>query len=351
MRKKILLFITIFILTGFSAIAQDPLFSSTIDNPLYYNPAIPGIFRGNEYRLNYREQWPGIPAAMRAFNFSSTHQLKNKVGIGFLVMSNIEGESRIRTDKVEATIAFPVQISRFLKISGGINAGYGQKSIDWTRVEFDDQYDKYYGKIYPTGFPFPNNYQRKYGDLSIGLAAKGILNRGKNQPQVFGTLGVSMKHISIFPSANFIGSDIRSIPVKYIVHGNVWFLDKTRTRGMVPNFNVESQASMTTINVSTRVVLKPIYFSLGVRNRNYKFSPERFDSFIFGFGYMSDIVHGNLSNIGYTYDFTTSRLLGGTYGSHEIHMSYSFDIEGIRNSRRARGNKNDFGCPMDFGNY
>ena len=84
MRKKILLFITIFILTGFSAIAQDPLFSSTIDNPLYYNPAIPGIFRGNEYRLNYREQWPGIPAAMRAFNFTSTHQLKNKVGIDWV---------------------------------------------------------------------------------------------------------------------------------------------------------------------------------------------------------------------------------------------------------------------------
>jgi hypothetical protein len=41
MRKKILLFITIFILTGFSAIAQDPLFSSTIDNPLSVRRVIP----------------------------------------------------------------------------------------------------------------------------------------------------------------------------------------------------------------------------------------------------------------------------------------------------------------------
>ena len=102
-------------LMGYHSFAQDPLFSSTLDNPLYYNPATPGIIRGHEYRLNYREQWPGIPATLRAFNFTSTHQLRNAVGLGFMVMSNVEGESRLRTDKVEATIAFPIKISRYLK--------------------------------------------------------------------------------------------------------------------------------------------------------------------------------------------------------------------------------------------
>lgn len=91
MRKLIIMItLSVFNLNGY---AQDPLFSSTLDNPLYYNPATPGIVRGHEYRLNFREQWPGIPAAMRAFNFSSTHQLRNAVGLGFLVMSNVEGES------------------------------------------------------------------------------------------------------------------------------------------------------------------------------------------------------------------------------------------------------------------
>ncbi len=81
MRKLIIMIIlSIFSLNGY---AQDPLFSSTLDNPLYYNPATPGIINGHEYRLNYRDQWPGIPAAMRAFNFSSTHQISNAVGLGF----------------------------------------------------------------------------------------------------------------------------------------------------------------------------------------------------------------------------------------------------------------------------
>ena len=155
--KKLLSFI--FLLTiYFNGYPQDPLFSSTLDNPLYYNPATPGIVRGHEYRLNFRDQWSGIPAAMRAFNFSSTHQIKNAVGLGFLVISNIEGESLFRTDKFEASIAFPVKISRYIKISGGINAGFGQKRIDWSRLEFDDQFDKYYGKIYPTSFLIPDEF-------------------------------------------------------------------------------------------------------------------------------------------------------------------------------------------------
>jgi type IX secretion system PorP/SprF family membrane protein len=288
---------------------------------------------------------------MRSFNFSSTHQLQNAVGLGFFVMSNIEGESRLRTDKVEVTIAFPINISRYLKISAGINAGFGQKTIDWSRTEFDDQYDKYYGKIYPTSFEFPEVFQRKYGDLSMGIAAKGALRRSRNQPQVYGSLGIAMKHATVFPTANFIGSDIRAVPLKFIVHGNVWFLDKTLRKGIAPYFNFEDQASFSTINLAARVVLKPIYYTIGVRNRNYKFSSESFDSFIFGVGYTSEVTNNNSTNIGYTYDFTTSKLLGGTYGSHEIHMSYSFDIDGRRQTggSKARRYKKDIQCPSNFG--
>lgn len=336
---------------GINGYAQDPLFSSTLDNPLYYNPATPGIVRGHEYRLNFREQWPGIPSAMRAFNFSSTHQLRNAVGLGFLVFSNVEGESLLRTDKIEATIAFPIKISRYLKISGGINAGFGQKSIDWSSLEFDDQFDKYYGKIYPTSFSFPEEFQRKYGDLSLGVAAKGALRRGRNEAQIYGSLGLAMKHVTVFPTANFIGSDIRAIPLKYIIHGNIWFLDKTLKRGIAPNFNFEDQASMTTFNLSARIVLKPVYFNVGVRNRTFKFNAEEFDSFIFGIGYTSDVVNNNTTSIGYNYDFTTSRLMGGTFGSHEISMSYSFDIDGRRQSGggKARRFRNDIQCPPNFG--
>lgn len=351
MKIKILFFTAVVLVIGQKSYAQDPMFSSTLDNPLYYNPAAPGIIRGHEYRLNFREQWTGIPAAMRAFNFSSTHQLRNAVGLGFFVMSNVEGESHLRTDKVEVTIAFPIKISRYLKISAGINTGFGQKTIDWSKTEFDDQYDKYFGKIYPTSFEFPEIFQRKYGDLSLGIAAKGALRRSRNESQIYGSLGIAMKHVTVFPTANFIGSDIRGVPIKYIVHGNIWFLDKTLQKGIAPHFNFEDQAFFTTINLAARIVFKPVYYTIGVRNRNFKFNAERFDSVIFGIGYTSKVNNNNSTNIGYTYDFTTSKLLGGTFGSHEIHMSYSFDIDGRRQTGGSRGrrNKNDIQCPSSFG--
>ncbi len=347
MRKQnILLLLWAFIMPNL-ILAQDPLFSSTLDNPLYYNPASPGLILGNEFRLNYREQWPSLPSEMRSFIYASTHQIKNVLGLGFLAMSNNEGESKLRNDQVSLSIAFPITLSRLVKISAGISTGFGQKTIDWSRVEFDDQYDKYYGKIYNTSFPFPSQFQQKYGDMSIGLAAKGALNRGRNETQIFGTLGVAMKHAAVFPNANFIGSDIRAVPLNYIVHANVWILHKGLKKGIAPNFTYEQQARMTTINISTVIVAKPAYFIVGFRNRNYKFNPERFDSFIFGLGYTTPIKNDNVSRLGYTYDFTTSKLLGGTYGSHEIHWSASFDVYGSRdlNTKRKRKAKHDFHCP------
>jgi hypothetical protein len=41
----------------------------------------------------------------------------------------------------------------------------------------------------------------------------------------------------------------------------------------------------------------------------------------------------------------------GTYGSHEIHLSYSFDIDGKRQSRRSKSNRKDIQCPMGFGSF
>ena len=63
---------------------------------------------------------------------------------------------------------------------------------------------------------------------------------------------------------------------------------------------------------------------------------------------VSQIVNINLSRIGYTYVFTTSKLLGGTYGSHEIHLSYSFDIDGKRQSRRSKSNRKDIQYPINM---
>jgi len=38
----------------------------------------------------------------------------------------------------------------------------------------------------------------------LGVAAKGALRRGRNEAKVYGSLGIAMKHVTVFPTANFI---------------------------------------------------------------------------------------------------------------------------------------------------
>ncbi len=37
-------------------------------------------------------------------------------------------------------------------------------------------------------FHFLKNFRGKYGDLSLGIAAKGALRRGRNEAKIYGSL-------------------------------------------------------------------------------------------------------------------------------------------------------------------
>lgn len=342
---RIILFILIFSLElsfATKTLAQDPVFSAFYNNSLYYNPASPGLIVGNQFNLNFREQWPGIPASNRSFNFSSMHTFCNAFSLGVLATSNIEGESKLLTNNIGLTIAVPVKISRFLILSTGATTTYAQKRIDWTRVEFDDQYDKLYGKVYDTKFPFPNEDRKNYGDLSLGMALKGRFYKKRNTI-ISGSLGVGLHHVLVFPNPNFIGSDINAIPFKQVYHMDVWLLygRKRNVKGFAMSSIYEKQGHIKTFNLSFRYLIKSLYLLGGFRNTSFTLSPKKFDSFILGFGYIyQEGRSSDYIKFGYSYDFTVSKLVGGAYGSHEIYITYSLGRCNSLSSKKRGGRKN-----------
>ncbi|MFO8086173.1 MAG: PorP/SprF family type IX secretion system membrane protein [Bacteroidales bacterium] len=307
---------------------QDPVFTSFMQNPLYYNPATPGIQPGNEFHVNYREQWPGLPAGNRAYDYASTHTFCNNFSLGLIALSNLEGESRIRTTNIGLSIAVPISISKYTRLSTGITTAYGQKRIDWSQLEFDDQYDKLWGKMYPTNFPFPDNSRKNYGDLSFGIAFQGSTKERPFNPQLVGIVGAAFHHAAVFPNPNFLGSTINAVPFKQVYHSNAWILfGRDKDRGISPALMYEKQGSMETFNFSLSYMIQDFYVLGGFRNRNYKLSVDHYDSFLLGVGFISadDLINSNSFKIGYSYDFTVSKLAGGAYGTHEIFMVYKID--------------------------
>ncbi len=304
---------------------QDPLFSSYFENPLYYNPAAPGLISGNKFILQYREQWPGIPSSNRTYNYSSMHSFCGLFSLGIIANSNTEGESRLVTNNIGLAIAVPVAITKKTLLSAGITTTYGQKRIDWSKVEFDDQFDKLYGKVYNTQFPFPDNNSKNYGDLSIGLALKSILYK-KHRLSLSGVIGAAINHVIVFPNPNFIGTDINAIPLKQDYFFELWLQRKNRQKaeGFAISTIYEIQGPMQTVNISLRYTINSIYILTGFRNKNYRISYNHYDSFILGFGYMFKERRAvNYIKVGYSYDFTISKLIGGAYGSHEIYIVYN----------------------------
>jgi len=340
MKKIFIKYIAIIVLLGFvkSLYAQDPLFSSYYENPLYYNPAAPGLISGNKFVLNYREQWPGIPASNRIFNYSSMHNFCGFLSLGVLANSNVEGESRLITNNIGLAIAVPVNITKRILISTGITTSYGQKRIDWSKVEFDDQFDKLYGKIYNTQFPFPDDDRKNYGDLSIGFALKGIFYKSRKYI-LSGILGVGFNHAVVFPNPNFIGTEINAVPFKQTYHMDIWLMRRKRNAdGFALASIYERQGQIETFNVTFRYLIKSLYLLTGFRNKNYSLSFKTYDSFMLGFGYIfKDRQTRKTVKFGYSYDFTLSQLMGGSYGSHELYIVYTLPkCNNLSTKRRSK---------------
>ena len=329
--------------------AQDPLFSSYYENPLYYNPAAPGLYSGNKFVLNFREQWPGIPASNRTFNYSSMHKFCGSFALGVMAGSNVEGESRLITNNIGLAIAVPINITRRIIFSTGITTAYGQKRIDWSRVEFDDQFDKLYGKIYDSNFPFPDDNRKNYGDMSIGFALKGIFY--KNSKYILtGVLGAGFNHAIVFPNPNFVGTDINAVPFKQDYHMDFWLMRRRSSDGFAIASIYERQGQMQTFNVSFRYLIKSVYLLTGFRNRSYSISFKSYDSVMLGFGYYHKTSrHNDYIKFGYVYDFTVSKLMGGAYGSHEIYVIYNLGNCIGGKGRRHKGYQPNRECTeMEF---
>lgn len=181
----------ILLLKGLSGFAQDHLYSQFFNSPLYLNPALTGQFKADlRMDLIYRNQWTAVPGTLSYVSGSIDWNIPRfGGGIGLLFTRSSEGTAYLDKTNFSGLYSYSIGSDNFV-LSFGLQAGFTNRKIDYSKLIFDDQLDPSLGIIpgsvsAATELPFNNKFYFDSGigtNLVIGEFNIGAALQHINQP-------------------------------------------------------------------------------------------------------------------------------------------------------------------------
>jgi type IX secretion system PorP/SprF family membrane protein len=206
--KKLYQPILILSLLGFTLqlSAQDPRFSQFYASPYTLNPALTGVFNGQcRTTVNYRDQWNSVLTSVPFRTYAVSGEYRRAlasddyVAFGIGALHDDVGTARYQQNKAHLAFSFLKQLSGGRNrtehyLSAGAQVGFGQNSIDWSRLWFSRQYDA--STEQPdlgagNGETFDTGNTPLYPDFNAGLLWYMIFDNGG-----FFYLGGSAHHLT-----------------------------------------------------------------------------------------------------------------------------------------------------------
>jgi len=330
------LFIFIFVAAICQLRAQDPIFSQFYNNPIYYNPGYIGLNSGMRARFNYRDQWTGLPADFKTYNFSldiAERAIPGSGGLGLLVSSDKAGTGTIKSSNVGIGTAARIPIYENMIAQMGFMVSYAQKSVNWDELVFTDQLHARYGNIYQSAFEAPVSNKVSYPDFSVGGVYR-FVETGSSWSNIQGTLGAAVHHV-FTPNESFLGLDSK-LPRKLVITGDlVLEIEQGRSSSyrsrksnsgsfkFNPGFQYEKQAEFSTYSIGMNILKSSIYFGAWLRNQDFNFFEAK--DAIFQVGFNAPWSKDSRVKVMYTYDYLITDLRTAGRSSHEISLTFEFD--------------------------
>lgn len=218
----ILLTIVLFMcLFTYKTAAQDIHFSQYYNSPLNVNPAQTG-FMESRYRfgLNHRNQWSSVTVPFVTYSaFGDVQVFKRKyqadiLAIGFVANKDEAGDSEFGTSQVNMTLSYIKALGNQNKniISFGVMAGWVQRSINYSKLTFDEQYS---GGVFNPGIGVTESFaidNFSYTDFAAGFHWSNIASYDFNIQT-----GVALWHLSQ-PNQSFMKSKDAQLPMKALLY-------------------------------------------------------------------------------------------------------------------------------------
>lgn len=126
-------------------------FSQYNNAPILLNPANTGLLQENDWRagINYRTQWGTLPVPYNTFSlFADGGLFRSKwesswLGAGIAAWRDVAGDGQLALTKVQASLAYHVLTSERSSLSAGLGASYNQRSVDFSKLSYDSQWDEF----------------------------------------------------------------------------------------------------------------------------------------------------------------------------------------------------------------
>jgi type IX secretion system PorP/SprF family membrane protein len=214
---------------------QDPNFSQYQNLPVYLNPALSGSFEGS-YRaiLAHRNQGNSLfnePYVTLSSSFDLRLPIKydgkllnDAAGVGVMFLQDRNAAKGWNTQSIYVSGAFHKSINPTNKqfISAGFQLGIVQKSIGYSKLTFEDQFNGTNNYSDPTNEILPaNNFA--FSDMVTGIQYSFMTMK-----QFGGFLGASLAHFNR-PNQSFYQDNIlfvslinnRPLQMRYTLHGGL----------------------------------------------------------------------------------------------------------------------------------
>ncbi len=308
---KILLAVAVMFFETIGGYAQQlPIFTQFPSDLLFFNPAIAGTKRLYDVRIDYRDQWVGMPDAPITEGLSLNYRLLKNMGVAAYIYQDVTGP----TQRNNYTLCYSYKLKLpDLVLSFGVAGSMMDYIVNGSKITIQNPSDPTIDQGVTSNAWVPNasaglylyNDRWQFGlsvDNLIQADAK-LFKKYKDAPGDTSTTGIVtlLPHFYGYLGYNFAGN------ANYIWQSGI-FVEQS---GNTPLY----------LAYSLRVhVREKFYVGASLRLK---------DAVSLDLGYT---IHDNYE-ICYSYDFITSALRHYTTGTHEITLIWSADNIGKKNHR------------------
>lgn len=320
-----IIFLIGYCLFSFALKSQDAHFSQFYFSPLSMNPSLTGAFYGKARLLvNYRNQWNSISTApYQTFAFSYDMGMKKKrgktgfLGAGVSFLSDKAGDSELSLNQINLSLAYHVLISADNSISAGIQGGFAQRSINFNKLQWDNQYN---GDCFDPNLPsYEYGYltNQSYADFAAGIQwtyTKAEMYATANNHFIINA-GAAVFHVNR-PDFSFYSSFKDNLPIKVVIHGTSQIGIKSTRYSIVPTFEYMQQGPLKNIIAGILIRKKLVEES--------KYTGYRKETAI-SFGGLCRLGDAIIPNVQME------------FSNYAVGLSYDVNISGLRHATSGKG--------------
>lgn len=317
--------------------AQDIHFSQFYEAPLWRNPSLAGLFKGDmRFQTVFRTQWGAVTVPYETGSLNAEYKMPIGTGndyltVGTQVVYDRAGTTRFTTTSLLPALNYHKALSgdRNTYLSLGFMGGFVQRSIDRSKITTASQFDgSGYNPLLDINEDLAD-YNRVYGDASVGLSFNSAIG-DKEYDNFF--IGAAYHHFNR-PSNAFYRNPAIELNPKWVFSGGL-------RMGLTPNTYLDIQGDYSRQGSYTEVLAGAM---VGFALNGYDFSESVYNIHFGAFTRWSDAIIPTLKidflpfTASFSYDVNISSLRTASQGrgGFEFALSYRGFVNRDNSTRNA----------------